>query len=67
MKRKEIHFIIGTDAGITFTVKNIKGPSCKAIAEEFKSLGKVIKETRTSEFMEKGEVKATVKSMTGRR
>ncbi|MBN1472942.1 MAG: DUF2997 domain-containing protein [Syntrophaceae bacterium] len=52
MKRKEIEFVIRPDGSFETTIKGAKGGSCKNIAEAFKTLGKVLSESRTSEFYE---------------
>ncbi|MFC1812590.1 DUF2997 domain-containing protein [Thermodesulfobacteriota bacterium] len=65
MKRKEIVFTIDKNGGVTTTVEGIKGSSCTRIAEAFKSLGKVIREKRTSEYFENNEVSTLVKGTTG--
>jgi len=65
MKRKEVVFTIDTKGGVTSTVRGIKGPSCRSVAEAFKSLGKVVSETRTNEYFENKTASTLVKGTTG--
>jgi hypothetical protein len=53
MQRKEISFIIDSEGNIASTIKGIKGASCAGVADEIKSLGKVMQEKRTEEYFVK--------------
>ena len=66
MKRKEIVFTINKNGEIASTVRGTKGPSCRSIAEAFKSLGKVISETRTNEYFENQKICTLVETTTGK-
>jgi hypothetical protein len=54
MKRREIHFVIDRDGNIHSTINGVIGSSCSVIAEEFKSLGRVLKQEQTNEFFASG-------------
>ena len=63
MKRKEIHFTIDENAQVHLILKNVKGPICKNFVAEFESLGEVLDERRTVEYLEKEDVKGSIKSI----
>ncbi len=53
MNRKEIYFIIDREGNIQSTFKGIKGTSCSLLAEQMKTMGHIINETKTDEYFQK--------------
>lgn len=53
MKRKEIHFVIDCQGNVVSTINGIKGSSCKEVADEIRSLGRLLHEKRTEEYFAK--------------
>ena len=58
--QKELEIVIKPDGKVEITVRGIKGPGCKPVAEKIAgAVGKITKSERTSEWYEQEETKST--------
>ena len=65
MARREIHFTVGTDGKIEFTIQGMKGQSCEDLAKALSELGEVEEKQRTGEYYEKPTTGLDLRAGTG--
>ena len=65
MDRKEIHFEIGRDGGVSFTVKGVKGKGCEKVSDALKGLGQTETSRPTPEYYDEAKTRLHVETDTG--